>query len=475
MEDVTATTENGPQPPDGGQNQLQPPPPPPMFMPVMSVEEAIRRRDTIQEFIEKGCLRRGVDWDTLTDKPTDDRKILLKAGAENLAIMFGLVPRYSVVSKVEKWDASDGEALIAYRVKCELFRDGIAVGESEGSCNSRETKYRWRWVTEEEREMLGNPKVFGKRDWGIQEPDFAITRANTSGKYGKPAEYWQKFKDARESGEAIKVLMPKSDGGNMHAWEIPGTKLKIPNPEVADLANTILKMAFKRSHVASIITAVGAGGIFTQDLEDFGGQPPGSGQSYEKPKAAPPPPEPPPAEEETQVDPREALRERARGLYDLVALKLGLNADTDPPKKAIFTAIERSLGKPAEDNPEAVIEKLKLLLSDDMTMEIGRRWVAGAWKTANKPKPQPATKTTPSDELGEKTFATLNIPGMIVQLGRKAGMDLVFSIRSHIRTEYEFEQIPRNHDEIEEMLKALYTLDRDDLRETLQSYKPKGE
>ncbi len=50
-----------------------------------------------------------------------------------------------------------------------------------------------------------------------------------------------------------------------------GTKVRVVNQEVADLQNTILKMASKRANVAATLNATAASRLFTQDLEDLRG------------------------------------------------------------------------------------------------------------------------------------------------------------------------------------------------------------
>jgi hypothetical protein len=45
------------------------------------------------------------------------------------------------------------------------------------------------------------------------------------------------------------------------------------NPNIADVWNTVLKMAKKRAHVDASITACAASDIFTQDIEDFAEEP----------------------------------------------------------------------------------------------------------------------------------------------------------------------------------------------------------
>lgn len=451
-----------------------------LFMPVMSLEEALERRDTITQFIERGFLREGRDWSTLTDNPKDDRKLLLKAGAEKLGVIFGFVPRYSIVSKVEHWDASgeSAEALLAYHVKCELFRDGIAVGEGEGSCNSRETRYRWRWVTPEDWEAIGKPKKYGTRSSTKFEFDFAINKAETTGKYGKPQSYWDEFKAAIAGGKANKVVRKFRNGNEGVGWEIPSTLFKIGNPEVADLQNTILKMASKRAHVAAIITAIGASDIFTQDLDDFEGKPPGSGQSYAPPEegSGDAQENAPPAGEDAPQEKPLSDRDKALALTKEIAAMTNLSETTDPPAKAILDICVQYAKVEGQDSPDpkAVLEKLEKLKG--MGPEKALKFVESTWEKINsvnqeepKMKPPAAPAAKKSSPMDVTAFKTLNIPGMIVQLARRVGPQSAPAIRQYIKDNWELDggKIPGSHDEIEAALVALFELDDDALRESL--------
>jgi len=44
---------------------------------------------------------------------------------------------------------------------------------------------------------------------------------------------------------------------------------KAENPDIADVYNTVLKIAKKRAHVDAIITVTAASDIFIQDVEDL--------------------------------------------------------------------------------------------------------------------------------------------------------------------------------------------------------------
>ena len=82
---------------------------------------------------------------------------------------------------------------------------GWVVGE--GSCNSWEAKYRYRWVAEEQVPEHLDRTHLAKR--GVHrtlcEFEFAIERAETTGTYGKPAGHWQRFRDAIHAGAARSV------------------------------------------------------------------------------------------------------------------------------------------------------------------------------------------------------------------------------------------------------------------------------
>jgi hypothetical protein len=114
----------------------------PEFMPVMSIERAIDRYNTVTEFVSR-VLRKDVDYGVIpgTDKPT-----LLKPGAEKLITFFGLSTRFHLIERIEDWEGADhgGEPFFYYLYRCQLSRDQLLIAEADGSCNSRESKYRYR-------------------------------------------------------------------------------------------------------------------------------------------------------------------------------------------------------------------------------------------------------------------------------------------------------------------------------------------
>jgi hypothetical protein len=126
----------------------------------------------------------------------------------------------------------------------------------------------------------------------LYEFEFAIERAETTGMYGKPAEHWQRFRDAIRTDTA-RPVEKLTRHGNSVAWEIDvDTALyRIPNPDVADVVNTIQKMAQKRALVAATLIATSASEFFTQDVEDTdslgrnsdtGSHPPGTREAQQR-------------------------------------------------------------------------------------------------------------------------------------------------------------------------------------------------
>jgi hypothetical protein len=237
------------------------------FLPVFDTGLAIERRNAITEFVKKLMIE-DTDYGTIpgVNKPT-----LLKPGAEKLVTFFGLSPEFITTAEVEDWtgEAHKGEQFFYYRYKCRLTRDGRLIGEGEGSANSWEVKYRYRWVMEDQVPPRLDKSTLQKRDSSISEFDFAIDKAETTGPYGKPAEHWQRFRDAIAAKTALFGNKLTKSGKPLSAWTIPAIAYRVPNTEAADVVNTLQKMAQKRALVAAVLIGVNASEFFTQDVEDM--------------------------------------------------------------------------------------------------------------------------------------------------------------------------------------------------------------
>lgn len=208
-----------------------------MFMPVMNIDMAVQRHQSIVSFYQK-LMVLGTDYGKVPG--TGDKPVLLKPGAEKLATLFGLTPVFVASEVIEDWTgkAFDGEPMFYYRYKCELYRGGTLIATSEGSCNSRESKYRYR-KAERVCPQCGQAAIIkGKTEYGGGWVCFA-----------KKSGCGAKFKDGDP------VIESQETG-------------RVFNPDIADQVNTIQKMAQKRALVGSILLAVNASEFFTQDIED---------------------------------------------------------------------------------------------------------------------------------------------------------------------------------------------------------------
>lgn len=197
----------------------------------MNVGSLVKQITLIQDAMQK-VMRENEHYGKIpgTPKPT-----LLKPGAEKLCLMFRLDPDYDIIREVRE------EYFIAYTVKCLLTHipTGQRIGSGIGSCNSRETKYRFRHDS--------------------QMTDTEVPKA-----------YW----DAKNAGNSQEMKRILGEGNRAKKNEETGKwviarSVQVENDNPWDLDNTIIKMACKRALVAATLNATAASDIFTQDIEDM--------------------------------------------------------------------------------------------------------------------------------------------------------------------------------------------------------------
>lgn len=185
----------------------------------MSLEGLVKQVQLIQRVMEK-VMKQDEHYGVIpgTQKPT-----LLKPGAEKLCLTFRLDPNYEIMREIREKD------FIAYTIKCDLrhIATGQDIASGIGSCNSRETKYRYR------SENTGQPV---------------------------PKEYWDDRDSSVLGGSQFR---PRKKDGKWVIFE------QIENDNPWDLDNTLVKMACKRALVAATLNATAASDIFTQDIEDM--------------------------------------------------------------------------------------------------------------------------------------------------------------------------------------------------------------
>jgi hypothetical protein len=175
------------------------------------------RLNEFRAFVKR-VLQPGIDYGVVPGTGDRGKATLFKAGAERILQLYSLTAITHVDAVIEDFDKTP--PLIHYRVRVQVIKrgSGEVMGEGLGTCNSLETKYRYR------------------------------------------TEWWKDRKSAPPDGEGWERQQGK--------WGA-GYKRKMLNPETADLANTILKIAKKRALVDAALTVGAASEFFTQDLDDM--------------------------------------------------------------------------------------------------------------------------------------------------------------------------------------------------------------
>jgi len=205
------------------------------FLPVMNMSMALERRDVIVTAIKR-LMHAGEDYGAIPG--AGKKMVLLQPGAQKLDNLFGLVPTYHIVDKELDFTGEKhaGEPFFHYEVRCILMRGEFQMGEGIGQCSSWESKYRWRKSERTCPQCGATAIIKGKAEYGGGWVCFA--RKGGCG---------AKFKE----GDAAIVLQETG---------------RVPNPDIHDQVNTILKMAEKRAHLLATINATSASEFFTQDI-----------------------------------------------------------------------------------------------------------------------------------------------------------------------------------------------------------------
>jgi len=291
----------------------------------MVVREKLEQVAAFQKLI-RSTLIEGHDYGVIpgTNKPT-----LFKAGAEKTTKLLGLADTYTILEKSQDWD----KPLFAYEIKCQLvsLATGQVVTEGLGECNSYEAKYRWRQ---------------GERTCPECHREGSIIKGKRE--FGGGWLCWQKK-------EGCGAKWP--DGAQVIESQVVE---RIPNPDIYDQVNTLLKMAKKRALVDAALSVGRLSDLFTQDMEDIPKQsdaPKANTQPAAKPRQkatkapespveAPKSPEPPPtAGKAIKVPNQVAVGEKMNGIEfvhasnqcgwdgDIVAKYLGSQSVTEWSEK----------------------------------------------------------------------------------------------------------------------------------------------
>jgi hypothetical protein len=178
-----------------------------------SPAESLKRLQELQAFVSE-TMKDGIDYGVI---PGTEKRTLYQPGAQKLCEIYSLAFEYEDAETVQDWD----RPFFFYRKRCRLTRRGGAfAGIGLGSCNSKEDRYAWRWVYDNQ-----VPNGIDKR-----------------------------------------TLKSKEFNGRNNSTYV---KFRLPNEDIYTLVNTIEKMACKRSLVHAVLGVTRTSNLFHQDLEDF--------------------------------------------------------------------------------------------------------------------------------------------------------------------------------------------------------------
>lgn len=310
----------------------------------VSVDDAVHTVELKNEFFKRVMVE-GKHYGKV---PGSDKPTLLKPGAELLLSNMGLRPVLTDenppildITGADHVNAKgDNEPYIAYRRKCQIYRqtgptehERILIAEASGSCNSWEKKYRYRK---------------GQRLCPVCNKATIIKGKQFDKKLaeqGVPGDWVCWKKEGKSDGCGAKFKHDSVEGRALAEQSVED----IPNPDVADLDNTILKMADKRAMVAACLLATGCSDIFTQDIED---RIPDDGRDDAPPSDDMPAETTPPVKETVVIPSLIAMRDMflatgrsepqwAPWVQVTAGLKPGDTTVTNAQKVAIFQALQK--------------------------------------------------------------------------------------------------------------------------------------
>jgi hypothetical protein len=297
----------------------------------LSVQEVSRRMTMIEE-LQKAHMKKDLDYGVIPG--TGGKPTLFKPGAEKLCVMFQMGSRPPALTQTFDGDHLTVTAMVT------LFHipTGTEIGTGTAIATTKEKKYAYR---ESKRKCPACKKETiykSKEEWGGG---------------------W--YCNKKAGGCGAKFSDPATDITNQ-------TVGIIPNPDLPDEWNTVIKMAVKRAKLDATLSATGASAYFTQDLEDFATpqeeEPKPAAKPVQQPKpvaASPPQQKPQEVKSTNGQDPKrfdvwKATAKKTLGYDDLGCMKL-LEKITGKPNPMhitdtdIFNAITDVVKNPAKYKP----------------------------------------------------------------------------------------------------------------------------
>lgn len=202
----------------------------------ISVDDLKGQHDKIVAAMQ-GAMTEGVHYGLI---PGVKKPSLFKPGAETLLVLF----RLAIYYESEKLWGDDGHLTVITTARLEHIPTGLTIATGEGLCTTRESRYAYR-KGERVCPECGEPQVREGKGRGNQPGN------------------WYCWKKEGGCGATWPL-----EGEQADAFEKMEVGARIPNPDLADAYNTVLKMANKRALVAAILNGTAASDVFTQDMED---------------------------------------------------------------------------------------------------------------------------------------------------------------------------------------------------------------
>lgn len=197
----------------------------------LTVAEIVEQKDKIKQVME-AVMTSGVHYGLI---PGVNKPSLFKPGAEAINVALRLAPHYDS----EKIWHEDGHLTVVAKCTLKHIPTDLTIATGEGLCTTKENRYAYR-QGERVCPACGTPAIIkGKAEYGGG---------------------WVCFK--KKNGCGAKY---DDEDTAITSQEVG----RIANPDIADLYNTVLKMADKRALIAAVLNGTAASDVFTQDVEDL--------------------------------------------------------------------------------------------------------------------------------------------------------------------------------------------------------------
>jgi hypothetical protein len=208
---------------------------PPTPFGVYDIAGAKARLAGLKQFFNEVMIEGpGQDYGTI---PGTDRKTLFKAGAEKLCEFYQFIQRPKVTHRVETWEP---KPFFHYEVELDLLdrRTGAIVGTGLGSCNSMESRYRWRHAERVCPECKTPAIIKGKPEYG-----------------GGFVCFKRKDGCGAKFAEDDPRILDQPVG-------------RVENDDIFSLVNTILKMGKKRALTDAVVGVTRSAGLLVEPGDD---------------------------------------------------------------------------------------------------------------------------------------------------------------------------------------------------------------